>query len=218
MAIALDYCCSISGNDFLMNKTAHKLAEEDEYWEQYTGREYRGNMNVTIFRTVNGRTITLNHDVTSPRPRGRRLLSGTKAMYESHPDRISTAQNHTGWGHYDWIPDEEFRSLLEKYKPEVNKRFESLSKQAQKLDKSGHSYYQTSPTDWRLIDCLRNGLPVDMDVYEAATSSAATPLSIYSNENREFVEVPDFTRGAWKSNKRGMDISLSRGGGTTNLL
>jgi hypothetical protein len=214
----LDYCCSISGNDFLMNKTARKLAEEDDYWEKYTGKKYRGNMNVTIFRTVNGRTITLNHDVTSPRPRGRRLLSGTKAMYESNPDRISTAEKHTGWGHYDWIPDEEFRALLEKYKPEVNKRFEELSKQAQKLDKSGHSYYQTSPTDWRLIDCLRNGLPVDMDVYEAATSSAAIPLSIWSNENRAFADVPDFTNGAWETNVRGMDINLQRGGGTTKLL
>jgi len=213
----LDYCCSISSNDFLMNKTAQRLAEEDDYWDEYVNREYRGNMNVTIFKTVKGRTIVLNHDVTSPRPRGRRLLSGTKAVYISHPDRISTSENHTGWGHYDWISDEEFDALMEKYTPEMNKRFNELTSQAEQMDRSGHSYYRTSAVDWRIIDCLRNGLPVDMDVYQAATSSAATPLSVWSNANRAFVNVPDFTNGAWETNQRTLDINLERGGGSTKL-
>jgi hypothetical protein len=214
----LDYCCSISSNDFSMGKTAENLAAEDEFWNEYVGREYRGNMNVTTFKTVKGRTIVMQHDVSSPRPRGERMLSGTKAIYQSHPDRFSTADKHTGWGHYDWLSEAEFRSLIEKYTPEVNKRFEELVSQARQMDRGGHSYFSTSPVDWRLIDCLRNGLPVDMDVYEAATSSAVTPLSIWSVANRAFIDVPDFTNGAWKSNQRGMDINFKRGGGTTKLL
>lgn len=214
----LDYCCSISSDDFLLNKTATKMAEDDGFWEQFVNQEYRGNMNVTTFKTIKGRTIVLNHDVTSPRPRGRRLLSGTNAIYISNPDRISTSEKHTGWGHYDWISDEEFKALIEKYTPEMNQRFEELTKQAEQLDKTGHSYFQTSPVDWKLIDSLRNGLPVDMDVYQAATSSAATPLSIWSAKNRAFVDVPDFTDGAWKTNQRTLDIEMKRGGGSTKLM
>jgi hypothetical protein len=214
----LDYCCSISSKDFSMNNTAKRLAEEDSFWEEYIDRDFRGNMNVTTMKTLKGRTIVLNHDVTSPRPRGRRLLSGTNAVYISNPDRISTSENHTGWGHYDWISDEEFNSLIEKYTPEMNKRFEELSQQAEQLDKSGHSYYQTSPVDWKLIDCLRNGLPVDMDVYQAATSSALTPLSVWSVQNRAFVDIPDFTGGSWKTNQRTLDIEMEKGGGSTKLM
>jgi hypothetical protein len=212
----LDYCCSISSNDFTLNETAQKLAEEDGYWEEFVDREYRGNMNITIFKTVKGRTIVMQHDVSSPRPRGRRMLSGTMAMYESSPDKISTFDHHTGWGHYNWLTDEEFRTVVEKYTPEMNRKFSELTRAAERIDRGGHSYYRTSPTDWRLIDCLRNGLPVDSNVYDAAASSAVTPVSIWSNANRSFVRVPDFTSGAWKTNPRGTDLKLN-GGGTTKL-
>ena len=73
--------------------------------------------------------------------------------------------------------------------------------------------------DWRLIDCLRNGLPVEMDVYEAAASSVITPLSEWSVANRSApIEVPDFTNGAWESNSQGMNVNLETGGGTTELV
>jgi hypothetical protein len=32
------------------------------------------------------------------------------------------------------------------------------------------------------------------------------------------VTVPDFTCGAWRTNKRGMDIQLERGFGNTKLI
>jgi hypothetical protein len=72
--------------------------------------------------------------------------------------------------------------------------------------------------DWHLIDCLRNGLPLDQDVYDAAAWSAITPLSQWSVNNRSnSIEVPDFTTGAWKKNQPNMDISLERGGSTKVL-
>ena len=52
---------------------------------------------------------------------------------------------------------------------------------------------------WRMIYCLRNGLPLDQDVYDAAAWSAVAPLSEMSVNNRSRpVDVPDFTRGKWK--------------------
>src|SRR5690606_41916078 len=65
--------------------------------------------------------------------------------------------------------------------------------------------------DWRTIDCLRNGLPLDQDVYDAALWSCIFPLSEDSVKNRsKTIDIPDFTRGAWQTNKP-VDISLEKG-------
>jgi hypothetical protein len=207
-----DYMASISTDDFIMGKTAKEVSSDEEVFEPFVGKDFRGNMNTTIIRTQRGRSIMIQHDVTSPRPDVRfDLISGSKGIFKARPGRIATS-------HDGWIPEEEFNALVEKYTPEINKRFEELSKQAEQIDKGGHSYYRVSPTDWRLIDCLRNGLPVDMDVYEAAASSSIIPLSELSVKKRSAVEIPDFTNGAWKKNPRGMDINLKKGGGTTKLV
>lgn len=53
--------------------------------------------------------------------------------------------------------------------------------------------------DYRLIHCLRNGLPLDMDVYDAAEWSCITELSEKSVLNKSMaVEIPDFTRSLEK--------------------
>jgi len=68
--------------------------------------------------------------------------------------------------------------------------------------------------DWRLIDCLRNGLPLDQDVYDAALWSSISPLSQQSVANRSAtVDIPDFTRGAWKTNQP-VELTLKGGGNT----
>jgi hypothetical protein len=70
--------------------------------------------------------------------------------------------------------------------------------------------------DWRLIDCLRNGLPLDQDVYDAATWSAVGVLGEKSVASRaKSMDVPDFTRGNWKTNKP-VNLTLD-GGGTTGV-
>ena len=52
--------------------------------------------------------------------------------------------------------------------------------------------------DYRLVYCLNNGLPMDMDVYDLAEWCCVTELSRISLEHGGApVEVPDFTRGAW---------------------
>ena len=155
----------------------------------------------------------LQHDVSSPRPDVRfHLISGSKGIYKARPNRV--AFSHSGW-----ISDEEFQELVRKYTPEINRRFAEFTRQAEQVQRGGHSYYRTTPTDWRLIDCLRNGLPMDMDVYEAAASSVVTPLSVWSAANRAgSVDVPDFTSGKWETNERGMDIQFTRGGGNTKLI
>jgi hypothetical protein len=54
--------------------------------------------------------------------------------------------------------------------------------------------------DYRLIKCLREGLPMDMTVYDAAALSAIVDVSVRSvAKNGQPVAVPDFTRGRWRT-------------------
>ena len=65
-----------------------------------------------------------------------------------------------------------------------------------------------------MIDCLRNGIPLDLDVYDAAAWSAIGPLSEKLQATRSnSVDIPDFTSGAWKTNKP-VDVFLQKGGNT----
>ena len=55
--------------------------------------------------------------------------------------------------------------------------------------------------DYRLIQCLRKGIPMDMDVYDAAAWSVVSQLSERSVADRgRTMDFPDFTRGPWKTN------------------
>lgn len=202
----LDYMVSVSSNDFMMGKMADKLAEKDDFWKPYAHKNYRGNMNVSTIRTHFGRTIMLQHDVTSPRPYSRiHLVSGTKACAQKYPlpERISL---HTK---DDWISAEDFKALEQQYTPPISKKLGDMARQI-----GGHGGMDFL-MNWRLIDCLRNGLPLDMDVYDAAAYSCIEPLSEWSVANRSnSIDVPDFTCGAWEKNKPVMDIDLQRGGTT----
>lgn len=199
----MDYMVSVSSNDFMMGPKAKELAAQDNFYKPYEGKPFRGNMNTTTVRTVNGKTMMIQHDVSSPRPYSRiHLVSGTKgvAMKYPQPGRIST-------GH-EWLDDAAMKELESKYAPPIVQKVGELAKQI-----GGHGGMDFL-MDWRLIDCLRNGLPLDIDVYDAATWSSIAPLSEQSVANRsKTVDIPDFTRGAWKTNVP-VDIYLQKGGNT----
>ncbi|HTF19588.1 MAG TPA: Gfo/Idh/MocA family oxidoreductase [Chryseolinea sp.] len=200
----MDYLVSVSSNDFMMAARAKELAATDAFYKPYEGKSYRGNMNTTTIRTIKGKTMMIQHDVTSPRPYSRiHLVSGTKgtALKYPEPPRISK-------GHEGWVSDEEFKALETKFAPPIVAKVGEMAKQI-----GGHGGMDFL-MDWRLIDCLRNGLPMDMDVYDAAAWSAVAPLSEKSVGNRSSsVDVPDFTRGAWKTNTP-VDVQLLKGGTT----
>lgn len=204
----MDYMVSISSRDFTMGDKMEELAGEDDYYQPYVGLRFRGNMNTSIIRTHKGRTIMLQHDISSPRPNVRfNLISGTRAIARQYPRPARIATSHD-----DWLSEEEYQSLKDQYTPEITKRIGEVAR-----ERGGHGGVDTMMA-WRLIDCLRNGIPLDMDVYDAALWSCIAPLSEWSVAREgSSVKVPDFTAGAWKNNERGMDILLQRGG-TTRLI
>lgn len=200
----LDYLESRSSDDFLMGVTAKSLAAKDNFFAPYANANYRGNMNTSTIRTNSGRTIMIQHDVTSPNVYSRiHKIVGTKATALKYPlpARISN-------GGEGWLGEPEMKALEEKYQPAIVKKVGDLAKKV-----GGHGGMDFL-MDWRTIDCLRNGLPLDEDVYDAALWSSISPLSEASVANHSnTVEVPDFTRGSWKKNKP-VDILLDKGGNT----
>jgi predicted dehydrogenase len=202
-----EFLVSVDSKDFMMAAKAKELAESDDFFKEFVGKDYRGNMSNTIIKTTYGRTIMLQHDATSPSPHNMiHGVYGTKGavLYDPQPPRIST-------GNHKWASPEEFEKIKEKYTPEIYHKMQELAK------KSGHGGSDLL-IDWHLIDCLHNGLPLDQDVYDAAAWSSVLPLSDWSVQNNSnSIKVPDFTAGAWKTNKPNMDINLKRGG-TTKVI
>ncbi len=202
----MEYLTSMSTFDFQMEAKAKELANSDSFYSEFANKKFRGNMNTTLIRTINGKSILVQHDVTSLRPYSRiHLLSGTKGMAQKWPDpaRISFGE--------DWISSEEMKKLEDQHTPEIVTRIGEMAKKV-----GGHGGMDFM-MDWRLIDCLRNGLPLDQDVYDAALWSAIAPLSEMSVRKRSgSIDVADFTRGYWKTNK---PVSLSlEGGGNTGVI
>ena len=182
---------STSGNDFTMAEHARELAAKDSFYNEFANKNYRGNMNITNILTEKGRTITLYHDVSTPGPYSRiHLLTGTKATARKYPEPARISNGHK------WISQEEFKKMEEQYTPQIVKRVGEMAKKI-----GGHGGMDFL-MQWHLIDCLRNGLPLDQDVYDAALWSAVSPLGEWSvAHDSKSIKVPDFTAGAYKTNK-----------------
>ena len=202
-----DYLVSMSGDDFMVKKRIDHLAAKDPTFAEFSKSSFRGNMNTTTIRTKSGRTAMIQHDVTSPRPYSRiHSISGTKGSAQQFPLPAKISNGH------EWLPEKDFKELEKQFEPPIVKKIGELAKKV-----GGHGGMDFL-MDWRLIDCLRNGLPMDMDVYDAAAWSSIIPLSEWSVANRSnSIDVPDFTGGAWKTNTP-VDISMSQGGNTGILM
>ncbi len=202
----MNFLVSIESNDFVMGSKAKELAAEDDFYKPFAGKDFRGNINTSVIKTSRGRTMIVQHDPSTPRPHSLiHAIYGTKRCAREFPIPASISSE----GGNQWISEEEYNALEHKYTPGIVKKMGELSKKA-----GGHGGIDFMLM-WRLIDCLHNGLPLDMDVYDAASWSSILPLSEWSvNNNSQPIEVPDFTTGAWKTNKRNMDINLEKGGNT----
>ena len=204
----MDYLVGMASNDFQMGPMANELAAKDEFYKPYVNKKFRGNMNTTMIRTNKGKTIMVQHDVTSPNVYSRiHKISGTKGSCLKYPEPGKIA-----FGHKGWVTEEEFKNLESKYTAPIVTKVGEMAKQV-----GGHGGMDFL-MDWRTIDCLRNGLPIDMDCYDAAAWSAIAPLSEKSVANRSAsVDIPDFTAGSWKTNQP-VDISLQKGGTTKVIM
>ncbi len=146
-----------------------------------------GDLNTTLIKTALGRTIMVQFSLVQSRPYSRiNLLAGTTGTFGDYPPRLHLDGQADGW-------TSDLRAYQDKYGHPLWKR---LKNQAQLFGGHGGMDYLMS---WRLVQCLREGLPLDLTVYDAAAWSSIFPLSIASVANRSApLAVPDFTRGAWR--------------------
>jgi len=198
----MEYLSSMATFDFTMGTYANDLAAKDPFYKDFANRKYRGNLNTTHIMTTLGKTILVQHDVSSTQPYSRiHLVKGTKGMAIKYPKQLIALGE-------EWVKDDELKKLFEDHSPEIIKR---VGEEAKKVGGHGGMDFIM---DWRLIDCLRNGLPLDQNVYDGALWSSVAPLSEWSVANRsQSIDVPDFTCGSWKTNKP-HGINLETGGST----
>lgn len=188
-----------------------KAVNGPAYIERSTGQRPEGFANgdhtMTMIRTANGKTLHIQHDVMTPRPYSRMYqLTGTKGFankyptegYAFVPEQIAadSVPDHENLNAHGFVTDEQRRALTATYQHPIIKEVGEVAKRV-----GGHGGMDYI-MDYRLVYCLRNGLPLDMDVYDMAEWCCLAPLTALSIENGSApVAVPDFTRGAWNKVK-----------------
>ena len=155
-----------------------------------------GDINTSIVKTVLGRTILVQWDETSPRPYTRHnLVQGTRGTLAGFPARAAFDGGLEGVNedHHRWVSGDDMDRLYEKYEHPMYSRLGALAEQM-----GGHGGMDFMML-YRILECLREGLPLDQNVYEGALWSAVAPLSEASVVADGMPQTfPDFTRGEWK--------------------
>lgn len=166
-----------------------------------------GDQTSTLIRTVNGKTMLIQHDVLTPRPYSRMYqVVGSDGYASKYPvnqllfrsgklDESETA-DYQNLNAHSALPAELCQAMLQKYLPPFVQELEETARRI-----GGHGGMDFI-MDFRLIYCLQNGLPLDMDVYDMAEWCCLGPLTRISLENGSApVAIPDFTRGTWNKVK-----------------
>ena len=181
-----DYLVSMSGpSRGLQNWAAeHVPADSPKRKEHYV----LGDVNASLIKTALGKTILIEHCTNLPRPYSRiHMVQGTKGLFQGYPSRVYIE----GLGKEDQWQDA--NAVLPEFEHPL---WKEIAAQAQGAGHGGMDFIE----DYRLIKCLREGKPTDMNVYDAAALSAVVHLSVQSVERRSAaVDFPDFTRGRWKA-------------------
>lgn len=177
------------------NAWADQHYPADHKWNRLDFRG--GDMNTSIVKTVLGRTIMVQWDETSPRPYTRHnLVQGTKGVLAGFPARAAFDGGLEGVteDHHHWVEGDAMERLYEQYEHPLYTRLKAVA------EKMGGHGGMDSMMLFRIVECLREGLPLDQNVYEGALWSAVAPLSEASVAADGAPQVfPDFTRGGWKT-------------------
>lgn len=189
-----------------------KSSHGKEYVEKKTGKtceNFRnGDHTTTLMRTANGKNIEIQHNVMNPQPYNRLYqLTGTKGFANKYPvegyaveasqlKATSEMPKVDDLSGHDFMP-EAARAVLDSiYEHPIFKKYGELG-----MKVGGHGGMDFF-MDVRLVYCLQNGLPLDMDVYDLAEWCSLAELGTLSMDNNcASVAFPDFTRGHWNDVK-----------------
>lgn len=216
-----DYLTSTSSP--ALGRQAYAAKEFDKNHQRNQFKYIAGDMNTSIIKTVKGRTIMLQHDTTSPRPYSRHnYIQGTNGTFAGFPNRIAL-ESVPNKIKIQYIKQHEL--AIKQWQANGKKgRKPSITnfhrwdydiamwqnnydhplwlRMGNEAEKNGGHGGMDFLMLWRMTYCLRNGHPLDQDVYDAAAWSVITPLSADSVADRSnSKDIPDFTRGVWQQAK-----------------
>jgi predicted dehydrogenase len=163
----------------------------DEFGEDHPGakREYaQGDIVTSMIRTKMGKTIIINYDMQLPRPYDNRwTVQGTKGIYNEQ--RNSLYIKGSSPEYHSWEP---FPPYQDKY----NHHFWQTDS---KYHGGGHGGVDLIQLGY-FAEAVRDRSQTPIDVYESVLMSCVVALSGDSlAKGSQPVEVPDFTRGKWKT-------------------
>ena len=187
----LDYLVSISSPSRMRALYAEERFPAGHKWRDL--KFQAGDINTTLVKTVLGRSIMIQWDEQLPRPYSRlNFIQGTKGAWGGFPNRMVI--EGTTPSTESWVQGTELQPYFERYDHPLWKKVAGLPQ-----NNGGHGGMDFVML-WRIVHLLREGLPMDQNVYDAAAWSCVTPLSEASVAKRgRSMDVPDFTRGAWKT-------------------
>ena len=142
-----------------------------------------GNHTVSLIRTAKGKSIVLQHNIHAARPYSRMYqFNGDKGHAAKYPvPTISLSSD-------SYLTEEQIKSMMKDYEPSYMAEVRAIMPEG-----AEDRRYMDYAMDYRLIYCLRNGLPLDMSVYDAAIWSCVSELSHISIENgSQPVLFPEF--------------------------
>lgn len=212
-----DYMTSMSSP--ALGRAAFATREFPADHERNSLKYVKGDMNSTLVKTSKGRSILVQYDTTTARPYSRlNLVQGTGGAFAGFPNRIALEQ----------VPDEIQAEYDAEYQQRIGEwevsgrqgskpRAQSFHQWDMEMDRwyrrFDHPFWVSMKTAaeqagghggmdfmmlWRIVQCLRDGIALDQNVYDGAAWSSLFPLSNQSVVNRsKAIDIPDFTRGAW---------------------
>ena len=194
----LDYLVSLENGPHNVNYEYFKkefLTEADP--RQKDPPAEMGDMNTTLIKTAKGKSIMVQHDVSSPRPYSRtQLISGTKGIVRDYPFQCAFEEKCFDRGAHAWFDEKKGEEIRKEY---MHPLWRDVSPVAKKVGGHGGMDFIM---DLRWAYCLQNGLPLDMDVYDLAVTSCLCELTETSVRNgSKAMPIPDFTRGNWRNAK-----------------
>ena len=195
-----DYLVSLESDQF--NFEAYAKAAYPGTWRAEHKVEM-GDMNTMLIKTKRGRSIMIQHDVSSPRPYSRiNTVTGTKGIFADYPYRVGWEEK-AGAGVHSFFKAERAEEVRKEF---MHPLWKQSGEMAKKL--GGHGGMDFLMV-LRLAYCLQNGLPLDQNVYDLASWCCLCELSEKSVRRRSAsMDVPDFTRGAWKTTPPLGDLSV----------
>ena len=197
----LDYLVSLESEQHCFEEYARAKFPADDPRRKI--RVEMGDINSTLIKTALGRSILVQHDVSSPRPYGRiARLTGTKGIFTGYPYSVGWEEK-TGDGVHEPFDAKRAEEIRVKYRHPL---WQQAGELATKM--GGHGGMDFLMV-LRLAYCLQNGLPLDQNVYDLASWCVVCELSEKSVRNRSrTMDIPDFTRGAWRTTPRLGDLSV----------